>query len=256
MKAFELIRALQEKYPETAAEEWDNVGLQVGNDRKEVEHVFLALDVTMDVIAQAVLCGADMLITHHPMIFTSVKKINNHSDLGRKIMTLIREDIPYYAMHTNYDILGMADLSARYLNLKDTRVLAETGEGEGFGRVGLLPLPMSLRDCGEYVRQCLRLPDVRIYGDPDKEIRRAAVCTGSGKSFIDQAVSAAADVYVTGDIDYHTALDTMARGLALIDAGHYGTEYIFTEAMKHYLNREFPHLEVTCEEIRHPFITV
>ncbi len=260
MKAYELIDWLKERFPEEAAEEWDNVGLLVGNDRKDVESVFLALDLTMDVIAQAVVTGSDMILTHHPMIFSGVKKINNHSDLGRKILTLIREDLPYYAMHTNYDIHGMADLSARFLNLKNTRVLSVTEKTddheEGFGRVGELPLPMTLRDFAEYVKSCNRLPDVRLYGDPNRMVKTAAICTGSGKSFIQDVLDAHADVYVTGDIDYHTALDTMARGLPLIDAGHYGTEYIFEEGMKLLLEENFPELRVVCAEVKQPFITV
>ena len=143
MKACELISWLEEKYSPSFAEDWDNVGLLVGNDEKEVSHVFLALDLTEEVLSQAEQAGADMIITHHPMIFSGIKKINNHTFTGRKIIKLIQKDILYYAMHTNYDILGMADLSAGYLKLTDTKVLSVTNkEGEnpeGFGRVGKLP---------------------------------------------------------------------------------------------------------------------
>lgn len=143
MKAFELTSWLEGKYPAAAAEDWDNVGLLVGNDEKEIHHVFLALDLTEETLEEAVRAGADMILTHHPMIFSGIKKINNHSFTGRKILTLIQKDIPYYAMHTNYDVLGMADLSADYLKLRDTRVLSFTeerdGEAQGFGRVGKSP---------------------------------------------------------------------------------------------------------------------
>ena len=204
MKANELISYLEAHYPAKAAGEWDNVGLLVGDDEKEISHVFLALDLTEAVLAEAIEAGADMIVTHHPMIFSGIKKINNHTFVGRKILTLIREDIPYYAMHTNYDVLGMADLSAGYLKLGQTRVLSVTGEGEsgeqGFGRVGSLPRRMTLRECAEFVKQAYRLGDVKVYGDLDTEVETAAVCTGSGKSMIDEAISAGAQVYVTGDI--------------------------------------------------------
>ena len=186
MKVKELTGWLDGRYPSSAAEHWDNVGLLVGDDEEEVSHVFLALDLTESTLAQAIDAGADMIITHHPMIFEGQKKINNHTFTGRRILSLIKHNIQYYAMHTNYDILGMADLSADYLRLTDREVLsvtAETQEGQdGFGRVGELPRKMSLKECGEFVKNALSLNDVKIYGDPDTQVERAAICTGSGKS--------------------------------------------------------------------------
>ena len=260
MKAYELISWLEEKYSPSFAEDWDNVGLLVGDDEKEVSHVFLALDLTEEVLNEAEQAGADMIITHHPMIFSGIKKINNHTFTGRKIIKLIQKDIPYYAMHTNYDVLGMADLSAGYLKLKDTKVLSVTNsEGEnpeGFGRVGKLPQKMSLLDCARYVKECNHLSDVRFYGNPDREVEVAAVCTGSGKSMIKDAIRAGADVYVTGDIDHHTGIDAVAEGIAIIDAGHYGTEYIFADALKKNLLEAFPGLSVTCAEVKSPYTVV
>lgn len=255
MKAFELISWLEEKYPTSAAEDWDNVGLLTGDDTKEVSHVFLALDLTEETLDEAIDKGADMIITHHPMIFSGIKKINNHSFTGRKILTLIRHEIPYFAMHTNYDVLGMADLSAKYLDLTDTKVLSVTQEesGEGFGRVGKIPEKMTLGMYASRVKEALRLQDVKVYGNLEKEVETAAVCTGSGKSMIRAAIKAGADVYVTGDIDHHTGLDTVAEGLALIDAGHYGTEYIFMDAVKKELEGAFPKLKVSCAEVKSPY---
>ena len=139
-------------------------------------------------------------------------------------------------MHTNYDVLGMADLSADYTKMHDTTVLSITeerdGEVQGFGRVGKLPREMTLREYAQLVKESLKLNDVKVYGNLDSMVKCAAVCTGSGKSMIKDVIKAGADVYVTGDIDHHTGIDTVAQGLALIDAGHYGTEYIFMDAMK------------------------
>ena len=257
MKAYELINWLNIRHPQKFAEEWDNVGLLVGDDQKEISHVFLALDLTEPVLDEAVAAGADMILTHHPMIFSGIKKINNHTFTGRKILRLIKEDIPYFAMHTNYDVIGMADLSADHLKLQDTRVLTVTdGSGEqpeGFGRVGKLPHVMTLGEFGKYVKECNHLPDVRVYGDLDRKIETVAICTGSGKSMIGDVMAAGADVYVTGDIDYHTAIDTMADGLAIVDAGHYGTEYIFAEAMEKELNEAFSALKTTCASVKNPY---
>lgn len=256
MKAYELTSWLEEKYPAKAAEDWDNVGLLAGDDTKEISHVFLALDLTEETLAEAIEAGADMIITHHPMIFKGIKKINNHSFTGRKILRLIEQGIPYYAMHTNYDVLGMADLSARYLKLSDAQVLSVTREGDevqGFGRVGNIPWEMTLGEYAYFVKEALGLNDVKVYGNLESKVKRAAVCTGSGKSMISEAINAGADVYVTGDIDHHTGIDTVAMGLALIDAGHYGTEYIFMDAMKKELGEAFPQLKISCAAVKSPY---
>ncbi|HIY01668.1 MAG TPA: Nif3-like dinuclear metal center hexameric protein [Candidatus Blautia faecipullorum] len=257
MKVNELTAWLENQYPGRMAEDWDNVGLLVGDDSAEVSHVFLALDLTEQTLEEALEAGADMVITHHPMIFHGMKKINNHDFTGRKVLTLIRRGIQYYAMHTNYDILGMAELSADYLKLKDRQVLTvteETGSGqEGLGRVGVLPRRMTLRECGEFVKDAFALPDVRIYGDPDMPVEKAAVCTGSGKSLLGDVFAKGAQVYITGDVDYHTGIDAVAQGLAIIDAGHYGTEYIFMDAMKKTLSARYPELKISCAKIRAPY---
>lgn len=258
MKVKELTDWLESRYPSEMAEHWDNVGLLVGDDEAEVSHVFLALDLTEETLKQATDAGADMIITHHPMIFEGQKKINNHSFTGRRILTLIKNGIQYYAMHTNYDILGMADLSADYLQLKDREILSVTSETpdgkEGFGRVGILPHKMSLKECGAFVKHALSLNDVKIYGDPDTLVEKAAICTGSGKSMIGDVLAKGADVYVTGDIDHHTGIDTVAQGLAIIDAGHYGTEYIFMNAMEKVLKNHYPSLQITCAKVQSPYI--
>ena len=257
MKVKELTEWLGGNFPAAVAEDWDNVGLLTGDDESEVKHVFLALDLTEAVLDEAIRADADMIVTHHPMIFSGIKKINNHSFTGRKILTLIQKGIVYYAMHTNYDVLGMADLSADYTKMHDTTVLSVTeereGEVQGFGRVGKLPREMTLREYAQLVKESLKLNDVKVYGNLDSMVKCAAVCTGSGKSMIKDVIKAGADVYVTGDIDHHTGIDTVAQGLALIDAGHYGTEYIFMDAMKKELTQAFPELKISCAEVKSPY---
>ena len=151
----------------------------------------------------------------------------------------------------------MADLSADYTKMHDTTVLSITeerdGEVQGFGRVGKLPREMTLREYAQLVKESLKLNDVKVYGNLDSMVKCAAVCTGSGKSMIKDVIKAGADVYVTGDIDHHTGIDTVAQGLALIDAGHYGTEYIFMDAMKKELTQAFPKLKISCAEVKSPY---
>ncbi len=260
MKVSEMIDWLEAHYPVSSAESWDNVGFLVGDDSGEVHHVFLALDLTDDILTEAIRRGADMVVTHHPMIFGGMKKINNHDFVGRKVLKLIRHQIPYYAMHTNYDILGMAQLSADYLRLTDIRILSVTkedgGHQEGIGRVGMLPEKMTLKECALFVKESFHLSDVKAYGDLDREVSCAAICTGSGKSLLKDVLALGAQVYITGDIDHHTGLDAVEQGLCLIDAGHYGTEYIFMEAMKKQLETAFPELEISCAQVKTPYTIV
>ena len=257
MECKKVIEILEKQSPKSYACDWDNVGLLAGRRDKEVKKILLALDATDEVVEQAAEGAYDMLITHHPMIFSGIKKINNHSFTGRKILTLIQKGIVYYAMHTNYDVLGMADLSADYTKMHDTTVLSVTeereGEVQGFGRVGKLPREMTLREYAQLVKESLKLNDVKVYGNLDSMVKCAAVCTGSGKSMIKDVIKAGAVVYVTGDIDHHTGIDTFAQRMALIDAGHYGTEYIFMDAMKKELTQAFPELKISCAEVKSPY---
>ena len=154
-------------------------------------------------------------------------------------------------------------INEKQLDLQDTHVLEMTREidgiVEGIGRVGFLPEPMTLTDLAEYVRSRMGLEAVRCYGPEQKEgaeetvISRVAVCGGSGKSMIDPAVEEKAQVLITGDIDYHSAIDALAQGLCIIDAGHYGTEYAFISYMKKKLEKLFPELIVTGARIRQPY---
>ena len=252
-----IIETLEARYPGSCAMDWDNVGLLVGRRKKEVHRIYVAVDATDEVIEEAIEAQADMLVTHHPMIFSGMKQITEDDFIGRRVLRLIQNDIAYYAMHTNYDVLGMADLSADYTKMHDTTVLSVTeereGEVQGFGRVGKLPREMTLREYAQLVKESLKLNDVKVYGNLDSMVKCAAVCTGSGKSMIKDVIKAGADVYVTGDIDHHTGIDTVAQGLALIDAGHYGTEYIFMDAMKKELTQAFPELKISCAEVKSPY---
>ena len=257
MKCREIIEKIEKKYSPSAALDFDNVGLLAGNTEKEVKRIYLALDATTEVIQHAAEWKADMLLTHHPLIFTPLKRVTNEDFVGRRVMELIQNDISYYAMHTNYDVLGMAKLIEGVLGLKDARTLDVTTETEdpeeGIGKIGALSKEMRLRECCEYVKQCLHLDSVRVFGDLDISVKQMAVSPGSGKSAIRPALLKGADVLVTGDIGHHEGLDAWEQGLAIIDAGHYGTEYLFMEDMKQYLLSHTKDVEFMTEPMRVPF---
>lgn len=256
MKANEIMEKIEEKYPVSFAEHWDNSGFLVGDRNWEVKKVFLALDVTDETLKSAIAAGADMMITHHPLIFSGMKQVTAGDFIGRRILKLIENHICYYAMHTNFDVLGMAELSADLLKLTKRQVLEVTFEEgnrrEGIGRTGMLPETMTLKACGSFVKEQYDLPFVKLYGDPERKVQKAAICTGSGKSLMKEVLRQKAEVYVTADMDYHSAMDAVAQGVSIIDAGHYGTEYIFMEYMKQELQKMLPNLAVETMGVSHP----
>lgn len=254
MQCKEIIELLERDYSRSYALSWDNVGLLAGRTDKEVKKIYVAVDATDEVIEAACACKADMLITHHPLIFGGRTKITNEDFIGRRLLKLIREDISYYAMHTNYDVLGMASLSGKMLSLHNTEVLEITEEEEGIGRIGNFVKDITLEACCEQVKRAFRLEHVKVFGDLTKKVRRVAVCPGSGKSVIGVSIEKGADVLITGDIGHHEGIDASAQGLSIIDAGHYGIEHIFIEDMKQYLIQHFREMEVVGAPINHPFI--
>lgn len=260
MQCKEIIKIIEQTYPKEAALDFDNVGLQAGRSTKEVKKIYLALDATQEVIQAAVAFQADMLITHHPLIFSPLKSVTDENFVSRRILKLIQNDISYYAMHTNYDVLGMAELAEKILDIQDAQVLDVTtefqGKEEGIGRIGSLEKSMTLKACCGYVRQCLSLSSVKVFGNLEKEVRRLAVSPGSGKIAIAPAIAKGADVLVTGDIGHHDGLDAWEQGLAVIDAGHYGTEYIFIEDMKGFLEKRVEGVEIMTAPVAHPFCNI
>lgn len=255
MKCREITGKIEARYPKCYAMEWDNVGLLAGRSDKEVKKVYLALDATDEVIDEAVRWGADLLITHHPLIFKGLKKVNDEDFISRRVLRLIQNDISYYAMHTNYDVMGMADLAGEILNLKEPEVLEVTAAEvqEGIGRVADLDEELSLEECSRFVKERFHLPNVKVFGDSKMRVNRIAVSPGSGKSMIGAALGKGADVLITGDIDHHTGIDAAAQGMAIIDAGHYGIEHIFVEDMKEFMQRNFSDIQVETAGICHPF---
>ncbi|WP_461811072.1 Nif3-like dinuclear metal center hexameric protein [Faecalimonas sp.] len=249
-----IVRRLEELYPSDMAFEWDNVGLLVGRKEKEVKRIYVALDLTEEILVKAIEEKADMIVTHHPMIFSPLRTITDEDFIGRRVVKLLQHDIAYFAMHTNYDVMRMADLSADILNLKCQKALERTSvqENLGIGKIGVCEKEMTLSQCAKLVKENFHLDAVQVFGKEDKRIQKIAVCAGSGKSVISVAIDKGADVLVTGDIGHHEGIDAIERNLAIIDAGHYGLEYIFIKDVSETLIRIFPELSVKSAEIIFP----
>jgi len=256
----EVMERIERAYPGSSALEWDNVGLLVGREDKEVKRIYVALDATNEVIEAAIRTEADMLVTHHPLIFGGLKQVTNRNFIGARVLKLARCDISYYAMHTNYDVKRMAGLSCEMLHMEGTEILevtdvCENGMEEGIGRIADVE-QMSLGELCEKVKRVFKIDALRVFGDLDISVGRIAVCPGSGKSVIEIALKKGADVLVTGDIGHHEGIDAWAQGMAVVDAGHYGIEHIFVDDMKQYLEKNVPGAKVWAAVPCYPFITV
>lgn len=256
MKCEEIIALLEKEFPLKYAVPGDKTGFQVGNRKKEIKHLFIAVDADDEVIDEAAAAGADMLLTHHPMIYSPLASVTTDSFNGRRVIKMIQNNLCYMSTHTNYDSCRMADLAAERLKLAECRVLEEVADGFGIGKVGILPSEMTLRECAAYVKECFSLPSVRFFGDGERRIQKIAVCPGSGRSVIGACHRMGAEILITGDIDHHTGIDQRDDGLPIIDAGHYGIEHIYIEDMKAFFEEKCPELKITAAKIRQPFETI
>lgn len=262
MKCKEVCNRLEGAFPRDKAYSWDNVGLLVGNNDAQVNKIYLAVDATDKVINEAKLQGADMILCHHPLIFSPLKTVTSDNFISNRVMNLIRADINLYAMHTNYDVINMADVVAGKLELKNHKPLEITSEegNIGLGKIGNLPYEMTLKEIAEYVKLKFNLPGLNVFQsdllDANEKIIEIAVLPGSGKSAIETVIRNGIKVYITGDIGHHEGLDSASRGLSIIDAGHYGLEHVFVEDMINVLRDLLPEVEVVGEKVNHPFYCI
>lgn len=257
MRLRDLLQTIEDIIPQSIALDWDNVGLLVGDENADIKKVYIALDATDDVLADASAHGADLIITHHPLIFSGLKRVTAQDFIGRRVMGMIANNIAYYALHTNFDVQVMGDLACEYLDIQGSEILDVTAmDGDvpkGIGCVANLERPMDLEQMANMCKTSFAVSHVKIFGEGTKKISRVAIVPGSGKSEVEAAVKAGADVLITGDIDHHTGIDAVAQGLAIIDAGHYGIEHIFTEYMTNFIQGIAPELQIMTAPIKEPF---
>lgn len=254
MTCNELIEQLELAFPKRYAMEWDNVGLLVGRNQKEVATIYIALDLTDEVLENAIQSKADMILTHHPLLFSPVRRVTDEDFIGRRIVKLLQNDIAYYAMHTNYDVVRMADCAAQMLSLQEFRPLDVTSEdGKGIGTIGQLQERCTVEQFCDHVKEVFQIPSVHVFGDLTKSVERIAVCPGSGKSVIQTAMKNGADLLLTGDLDHHAGIDGVACGITLVDAGHYGLEHIFVEDLEAFLTKHCNGVRIQKAPLQYPF---
>ena len=240
MKVKEIISAIEEFAPLSIQEGWDNSGLCVGSPEDEVTSVLLALDCTPELVDEAVACGADMIVTHHPLIFKGLKKISVEDQVGEAVVKAIRAGISIYAAHTSADkvLAGVSGAMAARLGLKNVRILDEDGEGTGLGTIGDLAVPMTAEEAVDFVKERFSLKAMRTSRPVEGMVSRVAMCGGSGGSLISAAKAAGADLYISGDISYHNFFTE--KDFMIMDIGHYESEIEIVDILFSLIKKKFP----------------
>ena len=243
-----VMSVMEDFAPECLAYENDNVGLLVGERNAPVNKILAALELTNDVLDEAIELKADMIVAHHPIMRSPIKRVTDETLLGQKIIKLIRNNIALFVAHTNLDVAvgGVNDTLFEILALSEQdsliclpaserykNIAAASKFPPSMGRVGELLVPMKTGDLLAIIKKRLNLNAVSYVGDIDKIIRKVGICTGSGSSteFIEAAVKKGCDALISGDVTHHNAQTALELGLVVIDGTHYATEAIITDVI-------------------------
>ena len=250
-KVKDVTKVIEQFAPLSIQEKWDNSGLCIGSPDAVVSSVLFGLDCTSELVDEAIECGADMIVTHHPLIFSGLKRIAPEDMVGEAVIKAVKAGISIYAAHTNADkvISGVSGAMAAKLGLRNVEILSEDGEGTGLGVVGELPEPMTAQQMVAFVKERFGLQAMRTSKLIDGEIRRLALCGGSGGSLISAAKAAGAQLYVSGDISYHNFFTS--EGFMLMDIGHYESEIEIVDILFSLVKKNFPTFAVRITQNMH-----
>ena len=243
-KVKDITAVIEQFAPLSIQEGWDNSGLCIGSPDAPVTSMLLGLDCTPELVDEAIACGADMIVTHHPLIFSGLKKITPDNIVGEAVIKAIKAGISIYAAHTNADkvIAGVSGAMAARLSLENVQILDEDGEGTGLGVVGDLPEPISAEEAIALVKDRFSLKAMRMSRPLEGKISRVAMCGGSGGSLISAAVRSGAQLYISGDISYHNFFTK--EGFMIMDIGHYESEIEIVDILFSLLKKNFPNFAV------------
>ncbi|MCH5175553.1 MAG: Nif3-like dinuclear metal center hexameric protein [Prevotellaceae bacterium] len=254
MKVKEIFGALEEFAPLALQDGYDNAGLQIGlAEDAEATGALLCLDVTEEVVEEAVSKGCNLIVSHHPLLFRALKSIAADDYVGRTVMKAIRSGVAVYAAHTNLDSAmdGVNWKIAEKLGLKNLEWLSPKGEykrnGEaltaGEGLVGMLPQAMNKKVFFEYVKETFGLKSLRVNDAEKEKVERVALCGGAGAFLIHKAVAKGADAFLTGEIGYHRFFG-MESDIILMEMGHYESEQYTVEVLRDILSNAAPSLPI------------
>lgn len=251
----ELYRYLDTLAPFSMQMDFDNAGFLVGRGERQVDRVLVSLDITEAVVREAAEAGAQLIVSHHPVIFHPARSVTDADPTGRILLALAEGGIAAVCVHTNLDAVagGVNDALAHALNLERVELLKQdgvdaSGRGYGIGRVGEAPgVPRYAPAYAEFVKSALGANGVR-YVDARRPVRRVAVGGGACADMLGDALDMGCDTFVTSDVKYNGFLDAKAMGINLIDAGHFPTEQVVLPVLCAWLERGFPKVAVLQSE--------
>ncbi len=273
----DVVQIVEAMAPFHLAETWDNVGLQTGRMDWPVRSIWVALDPTPDVMEAACQAGADLLVTHHPLIFKPLQHVDFSTPEGRVVELSIQNQTAVFSAHTNLDSAteGLNDLLSRKIGLKRVSVLEprqipsrsdiglsrNSDQPEGLGRIGELETKMTLARLAAQIKKAFNLTTIRVAGQLNQSVHKVAVCTGSGSSLMSAFLASAADVYVSGDLTYHNGRAVEAAGRGLIDLGHFASEHLIVDDLADRIRQsifqsEQPVMVTACAFEKDPFASV
>lgn len=249
VKLNDIISYLNEIAPSTLQEVYDNSGLILGNPEASISGILVCLDADYSAVKKASELEYQLVVSHHPPIFKAVKVFTDETFEGKLLTLAIKNDIALYSIHTNYDSVsgGLTDILCRKIGLSDIKVLKPSSPlspQHGFGRYGKIN-PQNGLDFIKYLKKTLNLDAIRFVGNIPDKIMTVAVYNGSyDREIVRELEEVKPDLLITGDLKYHDAQELLEKGLFTVDAGHYGTEKHFVEAMSELLEEEFPQLDI------------
>lgn len=245
MKLSEVTAALERLAPLRLQDEWDNSGLQVGFPESEVSSVLVCLDVTEEVVEEAVTSGCNLIVSHHPLLFKALRQVSDATYQQRCVVRALAAGISIYSAHTSLDNApgGVNYKIAEKLGLQDLRWLAPLeGADAGSGLVGELPAAERDADFLARVRELFGVECLRHSAPDGRTVRRVALCGGAGAFLLPDAVRAGADVFLSGEFHYHDYFEN--RSVLLVELGHYQSEQFTQDLLCDYLNEQCPGLPV------------
>ncbi|HWL08071.1 MAG TPA: Nif3-like dinuclear metal center hexameric protein [Planctomicrobium sp.] len=246
---------LKELAPLELAESWDNVGLILGDCESPVQSIMTCLTLTPDVAEEAIQKNANLIVSHHPILFRPVQKLTSHTAEGRMVLKLIQSGIAVYSPHTAYDSAkqGINQQLAEGLDLQEIRPLRPSALPEfstvGAGRRGHLSTPVPLHQFVDQVRTFLKIDTLPVVGERNRIISSVAVACGAAGEFLTDALSHKCDAFLTGETRFHTCLDAREKEIALLLPGHYATERPGIEHLATLLKQQFPQLNIWSSSV-------
>lgn len=250
----DLVTFIEQFAPSDLAEDWDNVGLLVGDPNRPLKNIMTCLTITPESASEAISKHVDAIVTHHPLPFRGLKRLTTLQTPSRLLLELIKADVAVISPHTAFDSTtgGINELLAEQFQLADVRPLVPSvklGEQVGAARIGSTNPETKLADLLRLAKEAFQLPAIRFVGETEQSIDSVALCCGSGGSFLDKAIAAGCDALITGETTFHTCLEAKASGVSLLLLGHHNSERFAVEKLAELIAGQFDESAVWASEL-------